>query len=60
MITTIDLKKMTMWELWVKFYLRQNENCSLVDRTSSSSEKLLQRGSGGRSKYVILAKGEFM
>ena len=35
-----------MWELWVKFYLGQNEDCSLGDSTSDSSEKLLQRGRG--------------
>ena len=35
-----------MWELWIKFYLGQNEDCSLGDSTSDSSEKLLQRGSG--------------
>ena len=29
------------------------------DSTSDSSERLLQRGSGGRSIYKILVKGEF-
>ena len=43
----------------VKLYLGQNEDCSLGDSTSDSSERLLQRGSGGRSKYKILVKGEF-
>ena len=33
-----------MWELRVKFYLGQNEECSLGDSTSDSSEELLQRG----------------
>ena len=31
----------------VKFHLRQNEDYSLGDSTSDSSERLLQRGSGG-------------
>ena len=44
----------------VKFYLGQNEDYSLEDSISDSSEKLLQRGSGGRrSIYMILVKGEF-
>ena len=48
-----------MWELWVKFYLGQNEYCSLGDNTSDSSEKLLQRGRGGGIvEYVILVKGK--
>ena len=37
----------------------ENEDCSLGDSTSDSSERLFQRGSGGRSKYKILVKGEF-
>ena len=40
-------------------YLGQNEDCSLEESTSDSSEKLLQRGSRGRSIYKILVKGEF-
>ena len=32
-----------MWVLRVKFYLRQNENCSPGDSISDSSEKVLQR-----------------
>ena len=35
-----------MQELRVKFYLGQNEDCSLGDSTSDSSETLRQRGSG--------------
>ena len=35
--------KCTMWVLRVKFYLRQNENCSPGDSISDSSEKVLQR-----------------
>ena len=34
-----------MWELQVKLYLGQYEDCSPGDRTSDSSERLLQRGS---------------
>ena len=41
-----------MWELWVKFYLGQNEDCSPEGSTSDSCEKLLQSG-------VILVKGKF-
>ena len=36
-----------MREFLVKFYLRQNEDCSMGDSTPDSSEKLLQPGSGG-------------
>ena len=46
-VIVVSLRKCTMWELWVKFYLGQNEGGSLGDRTSDSSEKLLQRGGGG-------------
>ena len=35
-----------MWKFPVKFYWRQNEDCSLGDSISDSSEKLLQRGVG--------------
>ena len=38
-----------MSELQVKFYLGQNEDCILGDSTSESSERLLQRGNGGKS-----------
>ena len=48
-----------MWELWIKFYLGQNEDCSWGEWSSESSERLLQRGSGGRWIYKILVKGEF-
>ena len=41
------------------FYLGQNEDDSLGDSTSDSSERLLQRGSGEKSIYKILVKGEF-
>ena len=36
-----------------------HEGCSLGDSTSDSSKRLLQRGSGERSIYKILVKGEF-
>ena len=37
--------------LTVKFYWRQNENCSLGGSISDTSEKLLQRGKG-ESQYI--------
>ena len=43
----------------VKFYLGQDEDCSPGGSISDSSERLLQRGSGGRSVYKVLLKGEF-
>ena len=46
-----------MWELWVKFYLEQNEDCSPGDSILDSSERLLQRGGGGRSIYKIWWRG---
>ena len=48
------LKK--MHNLQVKFYLGQNEDCSPGNSTSDSSERLLQSGSGGKSKYKVLVK----
>ena len=47
-----QLKKSTMWELWVKIYLGQNEDYSLGDNISDSSEKLLPRGKRERSVYM--------
>ena len=52
-------KGYTVWELWVKFYLEQNDDCCLGCNISDSSERLLQRSSGGRSIYKVLMKGEF-
>ena len=49
-----------MWELWVKFYWGQNEEYSLGDNISDSSEKLLQRGREEVNIFVILVKGEYM
>ena len=45
----------------VKFYWGQNEDCSPRGSISDSSERLLQRSSGGRSRsiYKVLVKGEF-
>ena len=51
-------KRSTTWELWVKFYLGQNENCSLGGSISDSSERLLQ-SSSGESQYKVFVKGEF-
>ena len=59
MIRLCRLKRCTMWELWVKFCLRLNEDCSLGDSTSDSSERLIQSGNGGWSVYKILLKREF-
>ena len=53
--------KIHLSELPVKLYLGQNEDHSLRDSISDSSDKLLQRGSGGKvSIYVTLVKGEYM
>ena len=40
-------------------YLGQNEDRSPADSISDSSERLLQKGSGGRSIRKIMVKGEF-
>ena len=51
-------KKCTTWDSWLKFYLGQNEDYSPGDSISDSSEKLSQRGRGGRSVlYMTLVKG---
>ena len=42
-----------------EFYLGQNEDCSPGGSISDSSERLLQSGSGGKSIYKDLVKGEF-
>ena len=52
-------KRCTTWELRVKFYLGQNEDCSPGGSISDSSERLLQSGSGGKSVHKVLVKGEF-
>ena len=44
-------KRCTTWELQVKFYLGQSEDCSLGGSISDSSERLLQSGSG-ESQYI--------
>ena len=37
----------------------KSKDCSLGDSTPESSEKMLQRDSGGRPIHTILVKGEF-
>ena len=55
----VDWKRCTTWELWVKLDLGQNEDSSPGDSMSARSERLLQRGSGGRSIHKVMVKGEF-
>ena len=43
----------------IKFYLGQNGACSLGDSISDISERLFESGSGGKSIYKVLVKGEF-
>ena len=50
-VTPADLKKCTTRELWVEFYVGQNEDYSPGDSISESSEKLLQR-SKGECQYI--------
>jgi len=50
-------KKCTPWELWVEFYLGQNEDCSSGDSISDSSEKLLQRGRGDHQCICDFGEG---
>ena len=51
--------------VWVRSWVRkpwrerQNEDFSLGGSISDSSERLLQSGSGGKSIYKVLVKGEF-
>ena len=52
-------KKMHHVGVQVKFYLGQNEDCSLEESPSDSSEKLLQRGIRARLIYMIFMKGKF-
>ena len=57
----VDWKKITMWELWVKFYLGQNEDYSLGDSVSDRSEELLQRSGGTGSQYICdFGEGGYM
>ena len=58
-LTMLTKKRCTTWELCVKFYLGQNEDCSPGGSISDSSERLLQSGGGGKSIYKVLVKGEF-
>ena len=48
---TVNSKKNTHCESWVKSYLGQSEDYSPGDSTSDSSEKLLQRGRG-EGQYI--------
>ena len=60
-LRNVDWKKDAQCESFkLGFIWGQNNVCSLGDSTSDSSEKLFQKGSGGRSIYVILVKGKFM
>ena len=49
---SVGWKRCTMWELWVKFYLGQNEDCSPGNNISDSLDILLQRDGGERSVYM--------
>ena len=51
------MNKCTKWQLWVKLYLGLNGEHSLGDSPSDSPGKLLLRGKGAVSVYVILVKG---
>ena len=42
-LRTVDFKKCTTWELWIKFYLRQNEGLNLGGSISSNPEKNYSR-----------------
>ena len=44
--------KTTMWELWVKFYSGQNEDYSLGDSLSDTSEGLIWGHRAGRSAHM--------
>ena len=52
-------KGCTTWELWVKFYLGQNEDCSPGSSISDSSARLLQSNRVEKSIYKVLVKGKF-
>ena len=43
-----------------QFYLEQNEDCSLGDGISDSSEKLLQKSKGGDEYTCDYGEREFM
>ena len=50
-MTTI--KKHPVWELWIKFYLGQNEDCDLGNCLLESSVELFWRGKGGGQCVVV-------
>ena len=60
LMTWYWLKKKCTWELWIKFYLGQNEDYSPGDSTSDSSEKLLQRIEGEGQYMCDFREGEYM
>ena len=54
------LKKCTAWELWVKFYLEQNEDYNLGYSTLAGLKICSKEAKGKDSIYMILVKGEYM
>ena len=50
-LVSVDLKKWTLWKLWVNFSLGQDEDYTLGDSALDSPEKLLQRGRG-EGEYI--------
>ena len=60
-IKSIVELKCTVWKLWVKFYFGQNEDCSLGESVSDSSENLLWGGEGDARIYRNFAtKGKYL
>ena len=49
-----------MWELWVKFYLGQNEDYSPGDSFSDSTEELLQRSREEVQYICNFGEGKYM
>ena len=45
-----------MWELWIKFYLGPNEDYSLEDSLSNSSEELSEEARGGPAHVISVKK----
>ena len=52
-LSCCELNKYTQWDLWVKFYLGQNEDHSSKDSLSDSSEELFQRACWGQGGGVV-------
>ena len=60
-ISGVDLKKCTMWELWIKLYLGQNEVDSPEEQHLRELWETGPKRQGGKvSIDVILVKGEDM